>query len=238
MARYVVTGASSGIGLEIALHLAAKGHSVVALGRDRERLRGLAHRDQRIEVRVLDLRDLVAVAALGAELAEADVIDGLINNAAIQHNVRLDEPHYGIDQIVAEVETNLIAPVILSRLLLPNSPARPFVIVNIGSALACYPKATSAVYSATKAGLRMFSDALRVQYEDTSVRVLDVVLPLVDTPMTAERGNGKITATTAAAAIVRALGPGKTRIHIGKAKLLRVLQLVAPPVAAAIIRKL
>ncbi|OOG70868.1 hypothetical protein B0E45_12680 [Sinorhizobium sp. A49] len=238
MARYVVTGASSGIGLEIALHLAAKGHSVVALGRDRERLRGLAHRDQRIEVRVLDLRDLVAVAALGAELAEADVIDGLINNAAIQHNVRLDEPHYGIDQIVAEVETNLIAPVILSRLLLPNSPARPFVIVNIGSALACYPKATSAVYSATKAGLRMFSDALRVQYEDTSVRVLDVVLPLVDTPMTAGRGNGKITATTAAAAIVRALGPGKTRIHIGKAKLLRVLQLVAPPVAAAIIRKL
>jgi uncharacterized oxidoreductase len=238
MARYVVTGASSGIGLEIALHLAAKGHSVVALGRDRERLRGLAHRDQRIEVRVLDLRDLVAVAALGAELAEADVIDGLINNAAIQHNVRLDEPHFGIDQIVAEVETNLIAPVILSRLLLPNSPARPFVIVNIGSALACYPKATSAVYSATKAGLRMFSDALRVQYEDTSVRVLDVVLPLVDTPMTAGRGNGKITATTAAAAIVRALGPGKTRIHIGKAKLLRVLQLVAPPVAAAIIRKL
>ncbi|RDL48753.1 NADP-dependent 3-hydroxy acid dehydrogenase YdfG [Ensifer sp. M14] len=238
MARYVVTGASSGIGLEIALHLAAKGHSVVALGRDRERLRGLAHRDQRIEVRVLDLRDLVAVAALGAELAEADFIDGLINNAAIQHNVRLDEPHYGIDQIVAEVETNLIAPVILSRLLLPNSPARPFVIVNIGSALACYPKATSAVYSATKAGLRMFSDALRVQYEDTSVRVLDVVLPLVDTPMTAGRGNGKITATTAAAAIVRALGPGKTRIHIGKAKLLRVLQLVAPPVAAAIIRKL
>lgn len=238
MARYVVTGASSGIGLEIALHLAAKGHSVVALGRDRERLRGLAQRDQRIEVRVLDIRDKAAVAAFGAELAEADVIDGLVNNAAIQHNVRLDEPHYGIDQIVAEVETNLVAPIILSRLLLPNTPARPFVIVNIGSALACYPKATSAVYSATKAGLRMFSDALRVQYEQTSVRVVDVVLPLVETPMTAGRGRGKITANTAAAAIVRALEPGRSRVHVGKAKLLKLLQVIAPPVAAAIIRKL
>lgn len=112
------------------------------------------------------------------------------------------------------------------------------MIVNVGSALACYPKTTSAIYSATKAGLRMFSDALRVQYEDTSVSVVDVVLPIVDTPMTAGRGRGKISAAAAATAIVRALEPGKARIHVGKAKLLRLLQFMAPPVAAAIIRKL
>lgn len=238
MARYVVTGASSGIGLEIALQLAAKGHGVVALGRDKQRLADLARRNRGIEARVLDLRDRVAVAALGAELAGTDVIDGLINNAAIQHNVRLDDRSYGVDEIVSEVETNLVAPIMLSRLLLPNTPARPFVIVNVGSALACYPKVTSAVYSATKAGLRMFSDALRVQYEETSVRVVDVVLPLVDTPMTAGRGRGKISADAAAMAIVRALDPGQARIHVGKAKLLRWLQLLAPPLAAAIIRKL
>lgn len=109
MARYVVTGASSGIGLEIALQLAAKGHGVIALGRDKERLADLARRNRAIDARVLDLRDRTAVAALGAELANADVIDGLINNAAIQHSVRLDDPHYGIDQIVSEVETNLVA---------------------------------------------------------------------------------------------------------------------------------
>ncbi|WP_112817346.1 SDR family NAD(P)-dependent oxidoreductase [Ensifer sp.] len=238
MGRYVVTGASSGIGLEIALQLAAQGHGVIALGRDRERLRNLALRDRRIEVRVLDIRDRAAVAALAAELAGADVIDGLINNAAIQHNVRLDDRLYGADEIADEIETNLVAPLILSRLLLPRTPARPFVIVNVGSALACYPKATSAVYSATKAGLRMFSDALRVQFDGTPVRVVDVVLPVVDTPMTAGRGRGKITAGAAAAAIVRALEPGPARLHVGKAKLLRLLQLVAPPVAAAIIRKL
>ena len=127
---------------------------------------------------------------------------------------------------------------LLSRLLLPKTPGRPFVIVNVGSALACHPKTTSAVYSATKAGLRMFSDALSVQHQAGAVRVVDVVLPLVDTPMTSGRGKGKISAAYAAKEILHALEPGATRIHVGKARLLRLFEIIAPPVAAAIIRKL
>lgn len=236
MARYVVTGASSGIGREIALQLASKGHSIIALGRDRERLADLELRDRRIQTRALDLRDRAAVIACGTEMMARDTIDGLINNAAIQHNVRFDDPHYDVEQIAAEVETNLLAPMLLSRLLLPNG--RPFLIVNVGSALACHPKSTSAVYSATKAGLRMFSDALSVQHQATSVRVVDVVLPLVDTPMTAGRGRGKVSAAYAAKEILRALEPGGSRIHVGKARLLRLLEIMAPVAAAAIIRKL
>ncbi|MBZ7924507.1 SDR family NAD(P)-dependent oxidoreductase [Ensifer adhaerens] len=235
MARYVVTGASSGIGREIALQLASKGHSIIALGRDRERLADLELRDRRIQTRALDLRDRAAVIACGTEMMARDTIDGLINNAAIQHNVRFDDPHYDVEQIAAEVETNLLAPMLLSRLLLPNG--RPFLIVNVGSALACHPKSTSAVYSATKAGLRMFSDALSVQRQATSVRVVDVVLPLVDTPMTAGRGRGKVSAAYAAKEILRAL-EGGSRSHVGKARLLRLLEIMAPVAAAAIIRKL
>lgn len=238
MAHYVVTGASSGIGREIALQLASKGHSIVALGRDRERLEDLELRDRRIQTRALDLRDRAAVIACGIEMMAGDTIDGLINNAAIQHNVRFDDPHYDGEQIAAEVETNLLAPMLLSRLLLPKTPGRPFLIVNIGSALACHPKSTSAVYSATKAGLRMFSDALCVQHQATSVRVVDVVLPLVDTPMTSGRGRGKVSAVYAAKEILRAVEPGGRRIHVGKARLLRLLEIIAPPAAAAIIRKL
>ncbi|HEV7320074.1 MAG TPA: SDR family NAD(P)-dependent oxidoreductase [Ensifer sp.] len=238
MARYVVTGASSGIGREIALQLAFGGHSVIALGRDRHRLEELALQNRRIETHALDVRDRDGLIAWTSELAKSEAIDGLINNAAIQHNIRFDDPRYGIDEIVAEVETNLLAPILLSRLLLSGRSGQPFVIVNVGSALASYPKTTSAVYSATKAGLRMFSDALAVQNHATPVRSVDVVLPLVDTAMTAGRGRGKIRATDAASAIVSALAPGKGRIHVGKTKLLRLLQLIAPPAAAAIIRKL
>lgn len=167
-----------------------------------------------------------------------DPIDGLINNAAIQHNVRFDDPHYDAGQIADEVDTNLVAPMLLSRLLLPKTPGRPFVIVNVGSALARYPKTTAAVYSATKAGLRMFSDALSVQHQAGAVKVVDVVLPLVDTPMTSGRGKDKVSAAYAAKEILRALEPGGPRIHVGKARLLRLLEIIAPPAAAAIIRKL
>lgn len=237
MARYVVTGASSGIGREIALQLAARGHNVLALGRDRERLEDLTLRNRRIETRVLDLCDRAATIACGAKMA-GDPIDGLINNAAIQHNVRFDDPHYDAGQIADEVDTNLVAPMLLSRLLLPKTPGRPFVIVNVGSALARYPKTTAAVYSATKAGLRMFSEALSVQHQAGAVKVVDVVLPLVDTPMTSGRGKDKVSAAYAAKEILRALEPGATRIHVGKARLLRLLEIIAPPAAAAIIRKL
>jgi uncharacterized oxidoreductase len=236
MARYVVTGASSGIGREIALQLARGGHDVVALGRDIIRLDELIL--QGIAVHAFDLCDRAALEAFAMEMKEQGPIDGLINNAAIQHNVRFDDPGYGIDQIAAEVETNLVAPLILSRLLPPDVPGRAFVIVNVGSALASYPKRTSAIYSATKAGLRMFSDAINAQSAGSSVRAVDIVLPLVDAPMSAGRGRGKISAAAAAAAIVGSLASRQTRVHVGKTKLLRLLQFIAPPVAAAIIRKL
>jgi short-subunit dehydrogenase len=238
MARYVVTGASSGIGREIALQLARAGHDVVALGRDRTRLDALKRQHQRIETYAIDLCDRAAIAAFAAEVKEDGPIDGLINNAAIQHSVRFDDPGYDIEQIAAEVETNLVAPLALSRLLLPEAPGKAFVIVNVGSALAAYPKRTSAVYSATKAGLRMFSEAINVQSAGLPIKAVDVVLPLVDAPMSAGRGSGKISAAAAAAAVVAALTARQRRVHVGKAKLLRVLQFIAPPLAAAIIRRL
>lgn len=238
MARYVVTGASSGIGCEIALQLARSGQDVVALGRDRTRLDALKRQHPRIETYAIDLCDRSAIAGFATEIREDGPVGGLINNAAIQHNVRFDDPGYSIEQIAAEVESNLIAPLILSRLLLPEAPGQAFVIVNVGSALAGYPKRTSAVYSATKAGLRLFSAAIGVQSAGSSVRAVDVVLPLVDAPMSAGRGSGKISAAKAAAAVVAALTARQRRVHVGKAKLLRVLQFIAPPLAAAIIRRL
>ncbi|MCA0340167.1 MAG: SDR family NAD(P)-dependent oxidoreductase [Proteobacteria bacterium] len=236
MGTYVVTGTSSGIGREIALQLALSGHRVVALGRDGERLRQLADANPRIEPHLLDLCDRAAVAAFAIKLRASRPVDGLINNAAIQHNIRFDDPACDPSAIAAEVETNLLAPIVLSRLLL--SPDGRFVVVNVSSGLALYPKSKSAVYCATKAGLRMFSDALRLQSQGTGIRVADIVLPLVDTPMTVGRGAGKISAADAARAVVKALHSGRFRTHVGKAKLLRLLHAIAPPLAAAVVRRL
>lgn len=82
-----------------------------------------------------------------------------------------------------EIETNLVAPVHLSSLFIPLLMQREAVIVNISSGLAFKPLPHVPVYSATKAAIHAFSIALRKQLQETSVRVFEIVPPLVDTEL-------------------------------------------------------
>ncbi len=94
------------------------------------------------------------------------------------------------------------------------------------------------MYCATKSGLRAFTRALRWQLESTSVRVVEVLPPLVDTAMTRGRGRSKMTAAAVATQVVRGLQGSSTEIHLGKSRLLRWLVWLAPRVAAAITRRM
>lgn len=235
----VVTGASSGIGFQLARLLAERGNRVIAIGRDEDRLAGLAQLSDRIAPRAFDLTRTEAIDSFAAELlARHPDIDGLINNAAIQRERRMDDTHYAADDTLEEIAINLAAPILMTRALLPHLQARSrAVIVNINSALGFVPKRTAAVYSATKAGLRLFSAGLRVQLQGSNVRVIDAVMPLVDTPMTAGRGSGKISAATAATAIADRLWTGPDQLYVGKTRALRLILRVAPSLAAAIVQR-
>ncbi|MCO6177442.1 SDR family NAD(P)-dependent oxidoreductase [Ciceribacter sp. RN22] len=235
MGTYIVTGASAGIGREITLQLAARRHRVLALARSESRLEALAASDSLIVPVPIDLSDPDAITRLSEEFSGYD-IDGLINNAAIQENVRFDADTYGPDAIRAEITTNLTAPILLTHLVARNS-RRPLTVVNVNSGLALFPKSTSAVYSATKAGLRMFAEAMAAQ-AGLQIRVVDVILPLVDTAMTAGRGKGKIAPQVAAEAIVAALDGRRREVFVGKAKALRILARIAPSIAARIMRRM
>jgi uncharacterized oxidoreductase len=236
---FIVTGASSGIGWELARQLAGRGHRVIAIARDEQRLADLAAMSAHIEPACFDLARCEAIDDFVAGLlARHPLIDGLINNAAIQHDVRVDDAGYAARQVAEEIAINLTAPIMLTRALLPHLAARSrATIVNLGSGLGFVPKRTSAVYSATKAGLRLFSGGLRVQLRSGSVEVIDVILPLVDTPMTHGRGSGKISAAAAAAAIVDRLWRGSGELHVGKARALHLITRVAPGLAARIMQR-
>src|SRR5262245_18197148 len=158
----IVTGASSGIGRSLALQLVKIGLSVIDIGRDANRLAALKTDAPSIETTVVfDLACITEVDALIAHLvARHPAIAGLINNAAVQKDVRLNDGRYGTAQIGNEIAINLSAPVALVRCLLPQLKSQPrATIVNVGSGLGFVPKRTSAVYSATKAGLHLFSEA-------------------------------------------------------------------------------
>ncbi|MEO1574775.1 MAG: SDR family NAD(P)-dependent oxidoreductase, partial [Pseudomonadota bacterium] len=139
--------------------------------------------------------------------------------------------------IAREINTNLTAPCLLVAHLLPAlDHGRDARIVNVNSGLALAPKTDSAVYCATKAGLDTFSQSLRYQLEGARVRVQQAFLPLVDTGMTAGRGQGKLSAEYAAQAILAGIKRGRQDHDVGKVRILRVLTRWLPGLARRIMK--
>jgi short-subunit dehydrogenase len=168
----VLTGAGGGIGAAIARALASAGASVLLVGRSGERLEAVA----------AALQAGARAAALAADITHEDGrraiqqaaaamrANVLINNAGVPSFgtlESLDEAH-----VVRVVETNLIAPMLLTRLLLPQLQAQPEArVLNIGSALGGLALPGFCAYSAAKFGLRGFSEALRRELAGSPLRV-------------------------------------------------------------------
>lgn len=235
----LVTGASAGIGGALARQLAGAGITVVALARNGRRLERLAREHANAIPLVCDLAKLDGLPDAAARALEAcPGLDGIIHNAAIQCDQRFDDADYGDACIREELHTDLLAPLILTRHLLPTLQRRERAwAVTVGSVLAVAPRRSAAVYSASKAGLASFSRAMRLQSRGSGVRFVHAILPLVDTAMTAGRGSGKMSPDEAADALLRAVAHGRSLIHVGKARVVPWMQRFAPRVLAAMMAR-
>lgn len=174
--RFLITGASGGIGSAVADALLEAGAHAVLVGRDRPVLERVAARvdpnGNRTRVVACDLlnpNDRTELCSVASSWQGG--IDGLINCAGISSFEPLcAESSQNIDRIVA---TNLIVPMDLSRQLLPHLTRKAEArIVNIGSVFGNIGFACNSVYSASKFGMRGFSEALRRELVGTSVRVI------------------------------------------------------------------
>ena len=211
------------------------GHKVIVLARHAS---ALPPGRQLIAIDI-DLADAATVRETGRQLAaEHPGISVLINNAALQYGKPLTDPGFDPARMADEVAINLTAPALLTHALLPplraNGPRA--AIVNVSSGLALFPKQATALYCATKAALSNFTRSLRYQLAANGVLVSEVVLPLVDTPMTTGRGTGKISADTAAAAILAGITARRDIIYVGKARLLPILARLAPGIGHRMLR--
>lgn len=108
------------------------------------------------------------------------------------------------------------------------------MIVNVTSGLAIAPRAGGPIYCATKAGLRSYTMALRAQLSGTNVHVLEALPPVVETKMTAGRGNKKMSAADCAAAFVRAIESNATQANVGLVKILSAVYSLSPALARKI----
>lgn len=234
----LITGANSGIGFQLAQQLIERGNRVIAVSRSQNNWPQLQALGDKIQLQQCNLSEKTEVMRLAEQLRHDKVaLDIIINGAAIQLTPTLIDPDFSFSGIETEITTNFTAIVWLSYLLLPVLQTRPqSMIVNLSSGLAIHPKIGSAVYCASKAALHSFSQALRFQLEQTSVHVCEILLPLVDTPMTHGRGSNKLSPETAARAIIKAIEQNKTEAYIGKAKLLPPLMRLWPGLVRRILK--
>jgi short-subunit dehydrogenase len=181
--RVVVTGASRGIGADMARRFASRGARVVLVARGTEAIEKLAA-DLGGEAFPCDLAVRTERDALISRIEADGPIDVLVNNAGLLDTV--DFASIDPTSIDALIDVNLHAPIQLTRAALPAMLARGSGrIVDISSMAGASCTPGVATYSATKAGLTHFNACLRAELLGSGVSAMVVELGPVDTEMEA-----------------------------------------------------
>ncbi|HYG37341.1 MAG TPA: SDR family NAD(P)-dependent oxidoreductase [Cytophagales bacterium] len=230
----LITGGSSGIGLELARNFISRGNQVIICGRSLEKLsKAKADLPQ-----VIIFQCDVSIAAERTRLFDwisqnHPSCNMLINNAAIVSKTNFRSDASMLEKTELEIQTNLIAPISLCKLFLPLLEKNEnSVIVNITTGLIYAPRAIYPIYNATKAGLHSFTQVFRHQLKGVPLKIVEVMMPAVDTPW----HNGKppkiaIPVEKAVAEMVIKMETGQQEIKVGGVKILYALSRLAPSFA-------
>ena len=197
MSHYAfITGATSGIGLATAKALAAQKYDLVLAARNQEKLAEIQKEietEHGVSVTVcpLDVRDSTAISAVVSETLEkfgAPAV--LVNDAGLARGL---EPYGETAEadIMQMIDTNIKGLFLVTRAFLPAMlKANSGHIVNLGSTAGLYAYAGAAVYCATKAAVKTFSDGVRIDVIDSDIKVTTIQPGIVETPFSEVRFHG------------------------------------------------
>lgn len=188
-----ITGASSGIGKEMALMLAERGARLVLSSRRKESLEKVAEEcrkhnsDAQVKIVVLDLNDMPSLASKAKEAAESfgEAVDVMINNGGVGTRAVARESSVGVDEYLIQVD--YLSHVCLTKSVLPGmeqkSDAR---IINMGSIASKMGVPARTAYCGAKHALVGFMEALRgecILHGHDHIHVLNAIVGSTDTPL-------------------------------------------------------
>lgn len=181
----LMTGGGSGIGRALAEALHKEGNTVIVAGRRKSALDEVTAANPGMASAVLDVSDADDVARFAARVVEDyPALNVVVNNAGIMKLEDLHDAPGALADAEAIVTTNLLGPIRLTSALLPHLLKRQdATVVTVSSGLAYLPLAFTPTYCATKAAIHSYSLSLRYQLKDTSVGVVEIVPPYVQTEL-------------------------------------------------------
>lgn len=190
MKEYIlITGASSGIGYEIANQLAEKAHNLILVARTESKLQQMqADLTNKygilVQYFVADLSDMTAAKDLYKKVRDGNLlVSHLVNNAGIGNYGNFTETP--LEEELSMIQLNISSLVVLSKLFAQDMVSRKSGrIMNISSLVAFLPMPYFSVYSATKAFVKAFSETLAAELEGTGVIVSSLYPGTVDTGFT------------------------------------------------------
>ncbi|MRJ05990.1 MAG: 3-oxoacyl-ACP reductase [Epsilonproteobacteria bacterium] len=165
--KVVITGVSRGIGRAIGEKLLEMGWKVI----------GVSSSPSPLTTFQIDLKNRREIEKIASQIGE---VDALVNNAGVGYFGQLE--NLSLNQIEEMVKVNLLAPLLLTRLLLPGIKKRGGIILNIGSTSGEEPARLGSVYGATKGGLHHFGESLFQEVRKEGVKVVTIIPDLTKTP--------------------------------------------------------
>lgn len=179
-----IPGATSGIGLGLALRFQKAGNTVIIGGRRTELLEAIAEEHPGIHTVEIDTASTESIAAASTKVtSEHPDLNVLITMAGIMLPEDLHTPDF-LTTAEATVMTNVLGPIRLIAAFTPVlAKQQQSTIMTVSSGLAYVPLPATPTYSASKAAIHSFSDSLRVQLADTSIQVIELAPPGVQTTL-------------------------------------------------------
>lgn len=181
----LITGGTSGLGLEFATRLLTMGNTVIITGRDSAELDQVRRRLPGVYALQSDVSEPEAIKQLHAQVVgQFPRLNVLINNAGEMQKISLHDTALDLLDITREIDTNLMGPIRMVQQFLPLLKRQPTAaIVNVSSGLALVPFPLSPVYGASKSGLHSYTQSLRVQLKNTAIKVFELLAPAAGTPL-------------------------------------------------------